>query len=78
MKRNTCPRFYAESDGDVGNMAHYVVDRYGDPLSGQASTMCKSRREADQMAVDFNEDPPWKAWDYLQAEVDGYPIEYKG
>ena len=48
------PRFYAESDGGPGRVSHYVVDRYGDPLGDQRRTDCESRREARQLAQQYN------------------------
>ena len=72
------PRFYYESDGGglgkTGNRTHYVIDRYANPLSDNRRTDCDSRRK---LAREYNESPPWPAWDDIQATRDGYagPIE---
>lgn len=70
-------RFYAESDGGGvgdghGTKAHYVVDRYADPLGDQRRTDCESRIAARNLAQDWNTQSPWPAWDDIQAARDGY------
>lgn len=65
-------RFYAESDGDIGNRTFYVVDKYADPISDQSRTDCESMRAARALARDWNANPPWPVWDTIQAERDNY------
>jgi len=72
MDKTQQPRFYSESDGDPPNVAFYVVDRYGDPLGEQRTTLCKTRREASLLAMKWCKDAPWTPWDLIQAERDGY------
>lgn len=65
-------RFYYESDGDAHDRTHYVIDRYADPLGDQGRTDVDSRREGRALARQWNQNPPWPAWDTIQAERDGY------
>lgn len=63
-------RFYAESDGGPGHMSHYVVDRYADPIGDNHRTDCNTCREARALARQWNEVPPWPAWDTIQEARD--------
>lgn len=79
-------RFYYESDGDPGNTEHYVVDRYADPLGDHGRTepptdtyMTNAERRtwAKRKAREFNLNPPWPAWDHIQARRDEYEGEIR-
>lgn len=75
-------RFYYEQDGDAKKNssanAHYVVDRYANPMSDQRRTDiphqfsgAAMRAAGLKLAAKWNDDPPWPVWDTIQYERDG-------
>lgn len=65
-------RFFYESDGGVGSRAHYVVDRYADPLGDLRRRDVASRGEGLRLARELNSAPDVPVWDTVQAARDGY------